>query len=274
MITANRVVITGGSSGLGLALAEALALRGARVALLARDRSRLDRAAAAVRSRVPNAIINAYAFDVGEDQGLVTGFEQIAGDLGGIDLLINSAGILREGYFDTFSNQDLHQVMEINLFGALNVVRAALPHLERERGRILNIASVAALTGVFGYVAYCASKHALLGASDALRAELGPRGIRVQVACPGEFDSPMVEEMEKTRTPENRAHVLALPKTPMEVIVRDILRGLDSGGFLIIPGRQARLFAFGLRHFPTISRFIGDRKVRPVFVGPKGNRSR
>ncbi len=166
----------------------------------------------------------------------------------------------------------LHQVTEVNVFGALNTVRASLPHLEKESGCILNIASIAALTGVFGYFAYCASKHALLGASDALRAELAPRGIRVQVVCPGEFDSPMVEEMEKTRTPENRAHVLALPKTPMEVIVREVLRGLDSGGFLIVPGRHSRLFAFGLRHFPAIGRYIGDRVVKPVFVGPGGSR--
>jgi 3-dehydrosphinganine reductase len=264
-----RIVITGGSSGLGLALAEALSARGARLALVARDRGRLAEGEAKLRAARPDAIVRAYALDVTASTGLNDGFSRIAADLGGIDVLVNSAGILREGYFDDSSEADFRAVMDVNCFGSLAAIRAALPHLERSRGRILNVASVAALTGVFGYTAYCASKHALLGASDALRAELAPRGIRVHVACPGEFESPMVEAIDETRTPENRAHTLALPRTPVPEIVRDILRGLEGNDFLIVPGRQARLFAFGIRHFPRMSRRIGDGKVKAAYVGPR-----
>jgi 3-dehydrosphinganine reductase len=267
-----RVVITGGSSGLGLALAEALSARGARLALVARDPGRLAEARAQLLSARADAAVHTYSVDVaGTD--VAGDFARIAADLGGIDVLVNSAGILREGYFDDLSEGDFRAIMDVNCFGALRAIRAALPHLERARGRILNVASVAALTGVFGYTAYCASKHALLGASDALRVELAPRGVRVQVACPGEFDSPMVETLDGTRTPENRAHTLTLPRTPVDEIVRDILRALESDDFLIVPGRRARLFAFGIRHFPTTSRRVGDRKVKAAFVGPgrKGN---
>jgi 3-dehydrosphinganine reductase len=265
----SRIVITGGSSGLGLALAAALSLRGASVALIARDGGRLAAAAAQLRRSRAEAIVHTYSVDVAATADLTSDFERIAGDLGGIDVLVNCAGILREGYFDTLAERDFREVMDVNCFGALRTIRAALPHLERSRGRILNVASIAALTGVFGYAAYCASKHALLGASDALRAELTPRGITVQVACPGEFESPMVEALDKTRTPENRAHTLALPRTPVPAIVSDIVRGLESDDFLVVPGSRARAFAFGIRHFPGVSRRIGDGKIKSAYVGPR-----
>jgi len=269
MTDERRIVITGGSSGLGLALAEALSARGARLAIVARDQGRLADAGVKIRAARPDAVVRTYSLDVTASADLAAGFSRIASDLGGIDVLVNSAGILREGYFDDSDEQDFRAVMDVNCFGALAAIRAALPHLERSRGRIMNVASIAALTGVFGYTAYCASKHALLGASDALRAELAPRGIRVQVACPGEFESPMVDAIDQTRTPENRAHTLALPRTPVPEIVRDVIRGLEGSDFLIVPGRQARFFAFGIRHFPGMSRRVGDGKVKAAYVGPR-----
>jgi len=263
-----RIVITGGSSGLGLALAEALSARGARLALVARDEARLRSARDRLLASRPDAIVHVYSFDVGS-AALEPFFERIAADLGGIDVLVNSAGILREGYFDDLSDQDFRALMDVNCFGALRAIRAALPHLAQTRGRILNIASVASLTGVFGYTAYCASKYALLGVSEALRLELVPRGIRVQVACPGEFESPMVEALDRSRSPENRAHARTLPRTPVDEIVRDLLRGLESDAFMIVPGRMARLFAFGIRHFSATNRRVGDRKVKAAYVGPR-----
>jgi 3-dehydrosphinganine reductase len=264
-----RIVITGGSSGLGLALATELSSRGARLALVARDGGRLAEAAARVRRVRADAVVHTYSADVTGKGDLAAEFQRIASDLGGIDVLVNSAGILREGYFETLEESDFREVMDVNCFGALRAIRAALPHLEQSRGRILNVASIAALTGVFGYAAYCASKHALLGLSDALRAELVPRGITVQVACPGEFDSPMVEALDRTRTPENRAHTLALPRTPVPEIVNDLIRGLESDAFLVVPGARARLFAFGIRHLPGVSRRVGDRKIKAAYVGPR-----
>ena len=79
----------------------------------------------------------------------------------------------------------------------------------------------------------------------------------------------MVEALDRTRTPENRAHTLALPRTPVPEIVRDLLRALDGEEFLVVPGGRARLMAFGIRHFPAISRRVGDGKVKAVFVGPR-----
>lgn len=269
MATPRTIVITGGSSGLGLALARACVLRGDRVALLARDAAKLDSAAAELKVLRPGARVTVAATDVQSEAGLSRAFEAIAGEFGGIDVLVNSAGILREGYFETLPVRAHREVMDINYFGVLNAVRAALPHLKRsQQPRIVNIASIAGLTGVFGYSAYCAAKHALVGLSEVLRYELAPQGIVVQLVCPPEFDSPMVDELDRTRTPENREHTLTIPKVAVEVIVAEVLRALDHRQFLTVPGRLARLTSLGLRHFPALSRFIGDTRVRKAYVGP------
>jgi 3-dehydrosphinganine reductase len=264
-----RILVTGGSSGLGLALATALAARGDTVALLARDAQKLQQAAAGIRTANPHAAVFTSATDVQDTASLRTAVAELAQQMGGIDVLVNSAGILREGYFETLPDSAHHEVMAINYFGTLNAIRATLPHLKRSMNpRIVNIASVAGLTGVFGYTAYCAAKHALVGLSEALRYELAPQGITVQLVCPGEFDSPMVDALDRTRTPENREHTLTIPKAGVDVIVRGVLHGMGGTGFLIVPGALARLSVFGLRHFPGVSRAVGDSRVRKVYIGP------
>lgn len=258
------IVVTGGSSGLGLALAHALAREGARLTLVARDAQKLAEAANAIRAAVPEARIGVEAVDVADEARTAQAFERIAIAMGGIDTLINSAGILREGKFEQLPLSAFREVMEINYFGVLHATRAALPQLKASQGCLVNIASVAGLTGVFGFTSYCASKHALVGLSESLRYELRPQGVRVQLVCPTEFDSPMVDAFDPTRSPENRAHALTVPRASVEVIVAGTLSGLRSQRFLIVPGSRARVAAFGIRHFPDIARAVGDRTIDNV----------
>lgn len=265
-----NMVITGGSSGLGLALAQACVARGDTVAILARDAAKLDGAAASLRAVRSNAKVLTAAVDVQDAEALAQTFSRLAQEMGSIDMLVNSAGVLREGYFDTLPASAHREVMAINYFGALNAIHAALPHLKRAKNsRIINIASMAGLTGVFGYSAYCASKHALVGLSEVLRYELAPQGITVQLVCPPEFDSPMVDALDRSRTPENRVHTLTIPKVKVDVIVADVLKAMDSQQFLVVPGLLARLTSIGLRHFPRISRLVGDTQIRKNYIGPQ-----
>ena len=264
MFVDQHIVITGGSSGLGLELASQLAAKGARLTLIARNLAKLEQAASDLRQQVPGTRVAVQAVDVCDEQAISGVMQQIAQQGQGIDMLINSAGILREGYFEKAPLADFREVMEINYFGLLNATRAALPYLEQSRGRLVNIASMAGLTGAFGYTAYCASKHALVGLSEALRYELQPKGIRVHLVCPGEFDSPMVDELDKARTPENRAHAQIIPKAGVEPIARDTLAGIRTGQFLIIPTLPARLTALGIRLMPRLVRWLGDRTIAGV----------
>ncbi|MBN8412389.1 MULTISPECIES: SDR family NAD(P)-dependent oxidoreductase [Halomonas] len=278
MFKQRHIVITGGSSGLGLALAGRLLDKGARVTLVARQRARLESAQRSLIAARPSAVVEIEALDVTDAAATRSGMDAIAARTEGIDGLINCAGILREGYFETLTDNDFREVMEVNYFGPLNATRAALPHLvagsnnDTSTGAptawLINIASVAGLTGVFGYTPYCASKHALVGLTESLYYELSPRGIRVQLACPGEFDSPMVDQLEQGRTPENRAQTLSIPKASVDAIADDIMAGLAQGDFLIVPTRKARLATLGMRLLPSLSRRLMRRTVERVYQGP------
>lgn len=270
MFRDQHIVITGGSSGLGLELAQQLAATGARLTLIARDPKKLEEAAEDVRRHTPRAQVNVQAVDVCDEQATIAAMQQIAEQNQGIDMLINSAGILREGYFEQLALKDFRDVMEINYFGLLNSTRAALPYLRKSQGRLVNIASMAGLTGAFGYTPYCASKHALVGLSEVLRFELKPQGVQVHLVCPGEFDSPMVDALEQYRTPENRAHTLSIPKASVAVIATDTLAGIRAGRFMIVPGRITRLAAFFVRHCQWLMRLLGDRTIARVQAQRQG----
>jgi 3-dehydrosphinganine reductase len=264
MFRDKHVVITGGSSGLGLELAHRLAALSARLTLAARDLKKLEAAAKAIRKRHTDAQVHIESMDVTDEDAAHASMQRIAGANAGIDMLINSAGILREGRVEAMAMKDFRDVMEINYFGLLIATRAALPHLKASRGRVVNIASMAGLTGAFGYTSYCASKHALVGLSDCLRYELKPMGISVHLVCPGEFDSPMVDELDKYRTPENKAHTLSIPKSSVEAIAQDTLDGIRADRYFIVPTAAARFFANLIRYAPGITRVVGDRTIAKV----------
>ena len=258
------IIITGGSSGLGLELARRFAAEGARLTLIARDRGRLEQAAHELRTRYGAADVGVESLDVRDEAAMQACMERIASTRGRIDILVNSAGILREGRFELQPLQTFREVMEINYFGLLIATRAALPHLLASRGRLVNIASMAGFTGVYGYTSYCASKHALVGLTETLRFEVEPRGIKVHLVCPGEFDSPMVDEVERHRSPENRAHALTIPKASVESIADGTLAGIRAGRFVIVPGATTGLIASLIRHFPGLVRALGDRTIARV----------
>jgi 3-dehydrosphinganine reductase len=263
-----HAVITGGSSGLGLALATALAQRGLDVTLLARDRDRLDQAKEHIASVAPQAQVRLYAVDVSDFEATEAAIDDLTGPGIGINVVINSAGIVREGYFEATSSSDFRTVMEIDFFGTLNVTRACLSHLRASGGRVVNISSMAGLVGVFGETAYCAAKYAVTGFSEALRLEVEPQGVTVQLVCPGQFDTPMVEELNTYRTPENGALVGAFGTMPLDEVTREVINGIDRGSPLIIPGRIMRVSWFAQRIAPGLLRRFMRRQVASVYQGP------
>ena len=261
-MTKRRTVITGGSSGLGLALALALAEEGDELVLIARNLAKLEAAAAEIRAAVTGTRVSYYSVDVSDSQALQDTFEDIIEQIGGIDLLINSAGILREARFEDTTEATFRETFDINLFGVINCCRAALPSLKENSGTIVNIASMASHAGVYGYSAYCASKHALKGFTESLYFELKPQGVRIQLICPPEFDSPMVDALDEDRSPENMAHTQMIPKEPIEVIVRDTMKAIRTGQYHTVTGFNARLTGFAIQHFPSLSRKLGERMIR------------
>jgi 3-dehydrosphinganine reductase len=262
-----HAIITGGSSGLGFALAGAFARRGLDVTLIARDREKLNEARDLIAGAAPTVKVREHSVDVTDLDAVRAAIDEIAA-ADHIDVVVNSAGIMREGYFETLPGADFRSVMDIDFFGVLNVTRVCLPHLKATGGRVINVSSMAGLLGVFGSTAYCAAKHAVNGFSEALRLEVEPQGVTVQLVCPAEFDSPLVDELNTYRTPENRTLTQAFPVLGIDEVTREIVNGIDRGDALIIPGRVIRLAWLAQRLAPGLMKQFLRRQVASVYQGP------
>ena len=255
-------VITGGSSGLGLELARRLRIAGAKVAIIARDPGRLA-AASAELVTLPGGPLLARSCDVADPAAVEAAFKAIAAELGPPDLLICSAGVLAENPFECEDPATFRRLMDINYFGALHCIHSALPFFAaRGAGRIVVVSSMAGLMGVYGYSAYCSSKFALAGLCETLRQELKPQGITVQIVHPPEFESPMVEDLEKYRSPENRFLVRTGPVLTTAQVADAVIKGIDHGAFRIIPDFQSRSLDRLNRWFPGLGRAIVDMQLR------------
>lgn len=261
MFKSRHIVITGGATGLGYALADALAGQGARLTLLSRQAKKLEHASEELRRCHPGVDVEVGTLDVGDPAAACKVVGDIARRRGGIDALFNNAGVMLEGRFEDLAPDDFAGVITTNFLGAVNVARAALPHLRASRGRLVNIASVAGLTGTFGFTAYGSAKHALVGFTDCLYYEMLDEGVKIHLVCPAEFETPMVADLDSYRTPENRRHTLAIPRTPLDTVVADTLKGLKEDRYLIVPGARARLAVRALQLFPATMRRMGARLV-------------
>lgn len=177
-------VVTGASSGIGRATALRLAEQNAKVLLIGRNGVALDEVAAATSG-------HRYATDLatpGTEGGVAARAAELLGD---VDLLVLSAGVGAAGPFEAMSSDALRDLVAVNVLSPMMLVRAVLPTmLERGEGRILLVGSVAGALGVRGEVAYSASKAALVGFADALRAEVAGRGVVVTLCLPGAVDTP------------------------------------------------------------------------------------
>ena len=172
-------VITGASSGIGAATARALAAHGYRLALLARRVERLERLAAELGQETL-----AIAADVTDRDAVVAAANRIEQDLGGADVLINNAGVMLLGPFDSTQREEARRMVEVNLLGAMTATEVFLDQLRNGGGDLVNISSVAGRTARAGNAVYAATKWGMNGWSEALRQELQP-DIRVTVIEPG-----------------------------------------------------------------------------------------
>jgi NAD(P)-dependent dehydrogenase (short-subunit alcohol dehydrogenase family) len=178
------VLITGGSRGVGLATARRLGTEGAAVVLVARDRDHLDSATAALRS--DGVRVAGIKGDVTDRLSMARAVLEAERQFGGLDVLINNAGIGRYGPIAEMQPEEWRRVIEVNVLGVFHATRAALPALRRRGGgQIIAISSGAARTGYPNMSAYCTSKAALEGFMRALAAEVAEEPIKVATVIPG-----------------------------------------------------------------------------------------
>jgi len=185
-----RVLITGGTSGMGEASALSFASAGARVVISGRNHDR-------ARTIISNSkrLAGSVAFvggDIGERRKCDLIVTEAVGILGGLDILVNSAGVIHHATAEETTDEQWLETMNVNVNGMFYICRAALPHLKSSQGTIINIASDAALTGSRHLTAYCASKGAVLQMTRAMALDYAPSGIRIVPICPGDVDTPML----------------------------------------------------------------------------------
>jgi NAD(P)-dependent dehydrogenase (short-subunit alcohol dehydrogenase family) len=178
------VVISGGSRGLGLELARRFALEGAALVLLARDDAELKEAERTLQtSGVP---VLALRCDIREEQDVELSIRRIIEWRGGIDVLVNNAGVIQVGPMDNMERSDFELALDVHLWGPLRLMQQVIPQMRRQGGgRIINIASIGGKVALPHLLPYSLSKFALVGLSDGTRSELAKDGIRVTTVCPG-----------------------------------------------------------------------------------------
>lgn len=252
------VFISGGRSGIGRDLALRLAREGASVAIF--NRSDAADALAALRAAAPDPQQRFLACraDVAEPESIAAAVQQAVQALGAPNLAINSAGIINALPFEVATAQDFERVVDINLKGSRHFAAAVLPHMGAG-SHLVFVASLAALTGNYAYTAYCASKFGVRGLAEALRYELKFRDIDVSLCCPGEIMTPMVEEEQRHQHPVSAALKAFAGSARLEDAGPALLRGIARRRFEIVDGFRPGLTAFLSRHFPRLSRRVGDR---------------
>lgn len=242
-----RILLTGASSGIGRALAIELARSGARTLVVARREELLNQLANSVPG--PGTLLPAPAdvTDAAARAGLI---DQARQRLGGLDILINNAGVGALGLFEHADEARLRQVMEVNFFAPAELTRAALPLLKVGRNPlVVNVSSVLGLRAIPTMSEYCASKFALQGLSESLRAEFTRLGIDLLVVSPGTTESEFFDNLVETK-----GDVLwpGRPRRTAEDVARDIVRAMRKGRRAIVPSFSGKLLVWANRAVPGI----------------------
>lgn len=257
------VIVTGASSGIGRAIAEAFGAAGAHVALVARSANVLQSLALEMEQRGDSGM--AFAADVTDRQQVAAMVTAVATRWGRIDILVNNAGIGAHGPFLWTPYDDFERIMRVNMFGVAYCTSAVLPYMiEKRSGKIVNISSIIGKSAFPGNAAYCASKFALEGFAESLRVEVVHHGIRVIQICPGLTETAFFDHLLQTgghRRPERRL----MPPAQVAGLVLDAVRRNRRS---IVIGMRGKVLVVLDKFFKRQLEWILRRRVRQRFARP------
>lgn len=268
-MASKRVFITGGSSGIGLSLAELLVAEGAQVCICARGQARLDEAVAALEAKAgqgPKPF--GVALDVSDREAVTRVAAEVLERMGGVDLLINNAGIVHPGSFLDLEPERFDAMMDVNYHGTVNVTRAFVPAMiEGGGGQVVIVSSLAGIVGIYGYTAYAASKFALRGFAESLRHDLMAHGVTVHAVFPPDTDTPQLTYENQFKPPQTKALGGSVKALEAVEVARSILAGVARGRPIILPGGETKFVYWAARRLPLLTRWMTDSILR------KANRS-
>ncbi len=232
ILKGKRVLVTGGSSGIGLKLAGALIARGAQVVISGRRADALSAALIDLRSGGGSA--KGVVADVATEEGRRATLDRAVEALGGLDILVNNAGGVRAGRLEQLSEAEILAMINVDLVAPILLTRAAVPALRASGdAMVVNVASGIALVGAPFYAAYAAAKAGIARFGEALRRELKGEGVHVMTAYPSATDTPMMQS--------NRAWPeLGFARETAAAVAEAIVAGMETGAFEVIRGGEAR----------------------------------
>src|SRR4030095_3699882 len=231
---------TGGSSGIGLALASEFAKQHARLGLIARDKEKLANARSIIEKLNPANILT-FSADVSDRDTITSLIDEIGNKLRKIDAVINNAGITSCGRFNDQFTEDLERCLFVNYLGAVYTSKAAWPWLKQSGGQLSFVSSVAGYIGLIGYSSYSPTKFALTVLAESLRMEGKAENIRVSIIYPPDTDTPMLAYEKQHGLPETMALSKNIKAVAPEKVAKVYLKGLMSNKFEIYCDFNSRL---------------------------------
>ena len=255
---ARRVLITGAGSGLGRALALRYARHGDRVACVDLDVPRSE----ATRALLPGAGHLALAADVASDEAMQALHDAIAREWGGLDVLVNNAGIASGGSMVETTMAEWRRILDVDLLSVVRGCRLFLPGmLAQGRGHVVSTASFAGLAGAPGLMTYGTAKAAVVALSEQLRAEVEPRGVRVSVLCPSFFRTNLCDSgIGNPATMKLALHLMDTAPDTVDSVADRVFAQVQAGRFLVIPTRAEPMRWRLKRWLPGVYYWLLKRK--------------
>lgn len=261
-----RVLLIGGSKGIGKAAAIEAVIQGASVVVAARGREDLEDTVAAMKAANSAVAAGFVQMDVTDETSVQAAVADAISQLGGIDVLICNSGASRPGLVHELPIDDFQRQLELNYLGHVRVVKAVLPHMyERGSGDVCLVSSMAGIFTVYGYAAYSGSKFAILGFAEALRQEAMLEGVRVTVHLPPSTETPGYETENEMKPPylrimEDESSLNSVYDAP--TVARHLLRTVEKGTFHSYLGFNSWLQYFASRTLPGTARWLADGELR------------
>jgi NAD(P)-dependent dehydrogenase (short-subunit alcohol dehydrogenase family) len=242
------ILVTGAASGIGYATAERFVREGWFVGVGDIDGDAMGRAL----DTLGTDNIMGLHFDVRDAAQFKKAVRAFAEQAGQLDVLVNNAGVCDMGFFEDVPEESTRRIVDVNLMGVINGTYAAIPHLERRGGTIVNMASLSAAYGIPHLAVYSATKHAVVGLSQALDLELARKGIRVVAVCPPFVETPILD------SPRHTAGLPPIParRLPPSQVADEVWRAVEGGGVLRFPGAGTGAFYRLCRALPGVGRRV------------------
>lgn len=247
------VVITGASSGIGLALAESFAAAGAKLVLAARNLAKLQEIAANLKLKYASEVI-AIGVDVSKELQCQNLMDQTVKNFGQIDVLVNNAGISMRAIFEEVDLKVLSEVMDINFWGTVFCTKHALPALLKSKGVIVGVSSIAGYKGLPGRTGYSASKFAMQGFLESVRVENLYKGLSVLIACPG-FTASNIRSVARSKDglPQGESPMDEKNIMQPEQVAQAILRAVEQRKRTLVLSTQGKFTVWLAKHFPALA---------------------